>query len=140
MGLRDSWNELGTGGKLLVGVFVGGVVLVVGLVVLVLLAAVIGSFALGMGEEAGATAPQISFATDYDAGSETAEITHDGGDSVEAGDLRIETDDGTVAWDAGDGSVDPGDSTTVDASPGSTVSIVWSSGGESMVLSRTTVE
>jgi len=50
MGVRDSWNELGTGGKVLVGLLVGGGVLVVGLVLLVILAAVVGSFVLGMGE------------------------------------------------------------------------------------------
>lgn len=141
MGVRDSWNELGTGGKILVGLLVGGVVVVVGLVLLVILAAVVGSFVLGVGEtsSAGAT-PQASFTVDYDAASETAEITHDGGDAVPADELSVEAGDRTVAWEDGDGEVSAGDSTAVDAAPGTTVRVVWSGDGESAVLMRATVE
>jgi FlaG/FlaF family flagellin (archaellin) len=141
MGVRDSWNELGTGGKVLVGLLVGGGVLVVGLVLLVILAAVVGSFVLGMGESTSATAtPQVSFTADYDTAGETAEILHDGGDGIPADELSVETGDRTVEWDDADGAVTAGDSTVVDASPGTTVSVVWNGDGESAVLLRTTVE
>ncbi|SFR93432.1 Protein of unknown function [Halomicrobium zhouii] len=141
MGVRDSWNELGTGGKILVGLVVGGVVVVVGLILLLILAAVIGSFVLGMGEPSTATAmPQVTFSVEYDAAAETAEITHDGGDAIPADELSVETGDRTVAWDDGDGEVTAGESVAVDASPGTTVSVVWNGDGESAVLSRTTVE
>ena len=139
MSLRESWDELGTGGKVLIGVAVGGFVLVVGLVLLVILAAVIGSFVLGMGDTAAATSPQISVAVDYDASTETAEVIHEGGDSIEADSLLVETDAGTFEWEDGDGTVTAGDSTTVDASAGTTVRVVWVGGEESAVLAETTV-
>lgn len=139
MGLRDSWNELGTGGKVLVGLAVGGVVLVVGLVVLLILAAVVGSFVLGMGDTAETTMPQASFTVDYDASNETAEITHSGGESIPASGLDVETGERTVEWDDGDGDVTAGDSMTVDANRGTTVRVIWRGDGESAVLSRTTL-
>lgn len=136
MGVRESWNELGTGGKILIGLAVGGVVLVVGIVLLVILAAVLGSFVLGMGEQTAGTAPQMSIVYEYDESSESVEITHDGGDSVEAGDLLIETDDGTVPWEDSDGTVTAGDSTVVDASDGTTVRVVWVGEEETRVLAE----
>lgn len=139
MGVRDSWNELGTGGKVLIGLLVSVVVLVVGIVLLIILAAVIGSFVLGTGDAPdGMSSPQISMSQDYDASSEAVEITHEGGDSVDADKLRIETDERTFEWEDEDGTVEPGDSTVVDASPGTTVRVIWNSGAESMVLFRTT--
>ncbi|MCU4798789.1 type IV pilin N-terminal domain-containing protein [Halobacteria archaeon HArc-gm2] len=112
----------------------------VGLILLIILAAVLGSFVLGMGESSAAATPQASFTVDYDAAGETAEITHDGGDAIPADELSVETGDRTVAWDDGDGEVTAGDSTAVDAAPGTTVSVVWSAHGESAVLMRATVE
>lgn len=140
MGVRESWNELGTGGKVLVGLLVGGVVLVVGLVLLVILAAVLGSFVLGMGEPAAQASPQLSVAFDYDDSTETVEIIHDGGDSVEAADLLIETEDGTFGWEDPDGTVSAGDSTVVDASPGTKVQVVWVGGEETTVLAEMTTQ
>lgn len=116
-------------------------VVVVGLVLLLVLAAVIGSFVLGMGESSSATAtPQATFTAEYDAASETTEISHDGGDAIPANELSAEAGDRTVAWDDGDGTVTAGDSTAVDAAPGTTVSVVWNGDGESAVLMRATVE
>lgn len=139
MGVRDSWNELGTGGKILVGLLVGGVVVVVGLVLLVVLAAVVGSFVLGVGDASQSTTPTASFAFEHDVPNETAEITHDGGDSIPADELSVETDEGTVGWDDEDGTVTVGDSVVVDAARGTTIRVVWSDGSESMVLAQSTV-
>lgn len=140
MGVRESWNELGTGGKVLIGLVVGGTVLVVGLVLLIILAAVLGSFVLGMGDQAAATTPQVSFDGDYDTSGETMEITHTGGESIAATDLHIETDDQVLEWEDEDGTVGAGDSAVVDVSPGTTVRVVWNGEGESAVLFSQTAQ
>ena len=63
MGLRETWNELGTGLQVLVGLGVGAVLLVAAIPIVVVLAAVVGSFVLGVGDPgaAGPEAPQASF-------------------------------------------------------------------------------
>ena len=86
-----------------------GVILMVAITVI--LAAVIASFVLGLGDQAQQNTPQASFSYDYDtsgdddwSGSEEGAlaqnsptgyvtITHDGGDTIEAG--RISISDGT---------------------------------------------
>jgi FlaG/FlaF family flagellin (archaellin) len=50
----------------------------------VILAAVIGTFVLGLGDQVQDTAPQASF--NFDFGTEDVTITHDGGDTIEDGD------------------------------------------------------
>ncbi|MBX0321558.1 type IV pilin N-terminal domain-containing protein [Halomicroarcula sp. F13] len=70
-----------------------GVILMVAITVI--LAAVIASFVLGLGDQAQQTTPQASFAFDYDASAGTASdsgiltITHDGGDTIQAGSLYL---------------------------------------------------
>ncbi|MBX0325366.1 type IV pilin N-terminal domain-containing protein [Halomicroarcula sp. F13] len=61
-----------------------GVVLMVAITVI--LAAVIGSFVLGLGSSTSAT-PQASFTFDYDSGNVT--IAHDGGDTLSKANLKI---------------------------------------------------
>ncbi len=140
MGVRESWNELGTGGKVAVGLVVGGIVLVVGLVLLVVLAAILGSFVLGMGSSAGGAPPAMTPAFDYTASNETLRVTHAGGDAVDADDLLIETDGRTVGWTAEDGTVTAGASTTAEAAPGSTVRLIWTGGDGRQVLGTHDVE
>ena len=60
-----------------------GVILMVAITVI--LAAVIGTFVLGLGDQVQSTAPQASFTFDF-GGSDTVTITHDGGDTIEDGD------------------------------------------------------
>ncbi|QCP92853.1 type IV pilin [Haloarcula marismortui] len=69
-----------------------GVILMVAITVI--LAAVIATFVLGLGDQVSNTAPQASFSTDYDSsgggGSEGAvTITHDGGDSIKGSNLFV---------------------------------------------------
>jgi flagellin-like protein len=67
-----------------------GVILMVAITVI--LAAVIASFVLGLGDQAQQTTPQASFSWNYDeSGSDTGVITltHDGGDSIEAQELYV---------------------------------------------------
>jgi len=53
----------------------------------VILAAVIATFVLGLGDQVSNTAPQASFSTDYDSGAGEVTVTHDGGDSIKASNL-----------------------------------------------------
>jgi flagellin-like protein len=70
-----------------------GVILMVAITVI--LAAVIATFVLGLGQQVSETAPRASFSTDYTDNSgdsnnkDILEFTHDGGDSIEAQFLTI---------------------------------------------------
>jgi flagellin-like protein len=70
-----------------------GVILMVAITVI--LAAVIASFVLGLGDQAQQTTPQASFAWDYDSSAEDVTITHDGGDSIQVQELYVRGDFGT---------------------------------------------
>jgi flagellin-like protein len=73
-----------------------GVILMVAITVI--LAAVIATFVLGLGDQVSNTAPQASFSFDWDGegGTEdTLNVTHDGGDTVKAKNLYVRGDAGT---------------------------------------------
>jgi len=85
-----------------------GVILMVAITVI--LAAVIATFVLGLGEQVGSSAPQATFQFNQDnvtyndsAGNTNAAtqvvITHQGGATIEGEDLRV-TVNGDQAWDA----------------------------------------
>ena len=66
-----------------------GVILMVAITVI--LAAVIGTFVLGLGDQVSQTTPNASFSFDYDrnaTGNDTLEVAHGGGDTVPAGDVN----------------------------------------------------
>ena len=63
-----------------------GVILMVAITVI--LAAVIASFVLGLGDQAQQTTPQASFSFDYE-DTTSLTITHDGGDTIQASELYI---------------------------------------------------
>jgi flagellin-like protein len=63
-----------------------GVILMVAITVI--LAAVIATFVLGLGDQVSERAPQAQFTFDYD-GTDQIDITHDGGDSLDAGELNV---------------------------------------------------
>ena len=67
-----------------------GVILMVAITVI--LAAVIASFVLGLGDQAQQATPQASFSWDYDTSVSNVTITHDGGDSIEAQELYVRGD------------------------------------------------
>ena len=67
-----------------------GVILMVAITVI--LAAVIGTFVLGLGDQVQDTAPQASFNFEFD--TQTATITHDGGDTI-PGNSNITITDGS---------------------------------------------
>ncbi|MDS0280001.1 type IV pilin N-terminal domain-containing protein [Halomicroarcula sp. S1AR25-4] len=75
-----------------------GVILMVAITVI--LAAVIATFVLGLGDSVSNTAPQASFSFDYqDADSDALQITHDGGDTIDGGNLNV-TASGAVTANA----------------------------------------
>ena len=70
-----------------------GVILMVAITVI--LAAVIGTFVLGLGDQVQTTAPNAQFTFNYDAGVGTEgelTVTHDGGDGIDANELYIRGD------------------------------------------------
>lgn len=65
-----------------------GVILMVAITVI--LAAVIGTFVLGLGDQVSQTAPQASFSFQYTNGTQdTLEVTHESGDGIGATELSL---------------------------------------------------
>ncbi|WP_144920859.1 type IV pilin [Halorubrum salsamenti] len=87
-----------------------GVILMVAITVI--LAAVIGTFVLGLGDQLGDTAPQASFTID---GNNTSHvnITKTGGQSIEASDLTISIDGERGTDGFGDGPWESGQQKSV---------------------------
>ena len=134
-----------------------GVILMVAITVI--LAAVIGTFVLGLGQNVQSTAPQASFSFDQD-GNKDVTVSHDGGDTIAYSNIKVTvngntayaTDGGSAFWDK-DGKVNAGDSKTItdfennDDNPtdgldtGDTIRVIWTSdsGENSQVLSKYTV-
>ncbi|WP_416840408.1 type IV pilin [Haloferax sp. DFSO52] len=115
-----------------------GVILMVAITVI--LAAVIGTFVLGLGDQVSETAPQASFSFDYDNSPAKLVITHESGDAIDPARLKIiadsfSTDDwsgsgSAVGTTGGDDNVNAGDTFTYDGGAigdGETVRIVWTS-------------
>jgi flagellin-like protein len=63
-----------------------GVILMVAITVI--LAAVIGTFVLGLGDQVSGSAPQAQFTFEFN-GSTALNITHEGGDAIEADTLNV---------------------------------------------------
>jgi flagellin-like protein len=126
-----------------------GVILVVAITVI--LAAVVGTYALGLGSQVDDAAPQVRFAFDYTAGgtgtancdvsgTESAdgvlEITHDSGSEVpierlglvsSTGDGRV--DDFSNCYSSPPSDVAAGSTSTVSVDADATVRVVWTSTG-----------
>lgn len=103
------------------------VVLFVGLIAATVVgAAVIGTFVLGVGDQAGSDVPQVSFTADSANGQVT--ITHAGGDSIDPERLLVRVDGSESTWASIAGTSDPveaGDELAVDADPGTEVVVVY---------------
>lgn len=129
-----------------------GVILMVAITVI--LAAVIGTFVLGLGDQVGDNAPQASFDFDFE-DNENFSITHEGGDKLQSSNIQIVVGDNTSydnglddnwggdagGWEA-DGSITAGDTVSMEGNgvthDGSTVRVVWSSssGGDSQTIAK----
>ncbi|ADE02056.1 MULTISPECIES: type IV pilin [Haloferax] len=126
-----------------------GVILMVAITVI--LAAVIGTFVLGLGDQVGDTAPQASFTFDYD-GTELT-ITHESGAQIDgdlvtiAGDVNVTDSSDANKWSTlGSDTISAGESVVVQDTDedgfanGDTVRVVWTSesGSNSATLQRWT--
>ncbi|WP_340100241.1 type IV pilin N-terminal domain-containing protein [Salinibaculum salinum] len=122
-----------------------GVILMVAITVI--LAAVIATFVLGLGEQVSDTAPQASFNFDYNEDSDNVEddfstdavdadgnvtATHSGGATINADQLFISNSSERFAWGGDDSEkygasseISSGNSITIAANSGDTVSIIW---------------
>ena len=88
-----------------------GVILMVAITVI--LAAVIGTFVLGLGDQVQTTAPNGNFEFDFDSSAETLEVTHTGGDGILAEEIYLRGDvdsDGDGHWADNSGDLTTGDS------------------------------
>ena len=95
-----------------------GVILMVAITVI--LAAVIGTFVLGLGDQVQTTAPNAQFEFDYSSGSNPSlTITHAGGDGMEPDELYLSGDiaqsGDNANWEGIHSSVRAGSSVMIDA-------------------------
>jgi flagellin-like protein len=97
-------KELLTGDERAVSPVIGVILMVA---ITVILAAVIGTFVLGLGDQVSSSAPQASFSVDnYDASNDEINISHTGGDTLNAQDvtIKVQKNDGTtITASAADG-------------------------------------
>lgn len=103
---------------------------------LVVLAAVVGTFVLGFNNDPSRVTPQASFTFDYESDG-TLTVTHDGGDRIPADQLRIIGDGVSRHWGES-GTVTAGDSVTVQVPADATVRVIWSGpeGEDSATLAK----
>ena len=110
-----------------------GVILMVAITVI--LAAVIATFVLGLGEQISATGPTASFDFEYDedAGGGTGDltVTHTSGNTIEAQNLYLRGDTDHGDWSGSYSKVSAGDSKTISVSSSETIRVVWESDGGS---------
>jgi flagellin-like protein len=108
-----------------------GVILMVAITVI--LAAVIGTFTLGLYEGGNEAAPTVNFDTQYDETNEVLNVTHVHGAVVETNRLSwVVTGDGYSSLDGFPSSrVSPGDKATLEGiASDETVRLVWKTKGE----------
>lgn len=137
MTLREQWRDLDTAVKVIVGLGIGAFLLLALVAVLVVFAAIVGSFVLGVGSTADVpVAPQVEFEVEYGIvdGGPAATVTHDGGDAIDADAVEVRVGDGRAGWPDDDGDVTAGDEVTVPVSPGTTLRVVWLGDDEPAVL------
>jgi len=126
-----------------------GVILMVAITVI--LAAVIATFVLGLGDQVSNTSPQASFSFEWNGASgeeDTLKITHDGGETIQAQNLYVRGTEGSAgdadnadlgeSWDYYDGPTNP----TSEVQAGMTASVdnIGSDGEVSLVWQSSTGE
>ena len=123
----------------------------------VILAAVIGTFVLGLGDQIGDSAPNANWDAEFDSATNETTFTHNGGDSIDRSTLRLSVSgeidfrdgaddhggDGTLT-DPVDDPLTAGSSITAElegeAEDSGTVNLVWESGDRSSILRSIDVE
>ena len=106
-----------------------GVILMVAITVI--LAAVIGTFVLGLGQNVQST-PQASFSFDFDKSNTSVNVTHTGGDRLEEGENAaqvniVSTDGASTDWLDNESTISAGDTQLHGyTNNGTTVRVTWS--------------
>ena len=106
-----------------------GVLLMVAITVI--LAAVIGTFVLGLGDSVSQTSPSASFDYEFNGSNTSVVITHAGGDSLNADQISVGGLDTTWenasrgAWDSG--TISAGSATGENGYDGDEVRVIWES-------------
>ena len=122
-----------------------GVILMVAITVI--LAAVIGTFVLGLGDQVSESAPQASFSFEFDMSNDNVTITHEGGATIDNSTLSVSGDTGVVAYQdsysdiGGDDTISAGEYWSYnDVQNGETIRVVWTNpaGGETNTIARAT--
>ncbi|WP_338737596.1 type IV pilin N-terminal domain-containing protein [Haloplanus salilacus] len=119
-----------------------GVILMVAITVI--LAAVIGTFVLGLGNQVQDTAPQATFSFDFEENTGTYNVTatHDGGDTFTSENTNsLNLSASGESDQAFDLSVSAGDSESIDSVDSeTTVRVIWTSpnGDNTATIARTT--
>lgn len=126
-----------------------GVILMVAITVI--LAAVIATFVLGLGEQVSSTAPQASFGFDYEeisGSNDELTVTHNSGATIDAGELYIRgSSHQNGAWSSGfsqgyndDSEIKAGNELLVEVDSSDTVRVTYepSDGGDSATLGKWT--
>ncbi|WP_158854280.1 type IV pilin [Halorhabdus sp. CUG00001] len=117
-----------------------GVILMVAITVI--LAAVIATFVLGLGEQISSTAPQASFSFDYNDTSDNLTVTHTSGETLDNATVTFKnsnTTNSNVVYGGTGEEISAGDSvkiTNVTQSAGDEVKVIWKepSGDKSATL------
>jgi len=125
-----------------------GVILMVAITVI--LAAVIGTFVLGLGDQVSENAPQASFSFDFsDNGDgfngdpgDNVTITHEGGETLEASNIGVEGDNSSSTLSGSfSGTISAGDSAEFsEVDTGEVIRVIWTnpSGGGTNTIARAT--
>ena len=121
-----------------------GVILMVAITVI--LAAVVGSFVLGLASDVSESGPTAQIDFSYDSENQNVTLTHDGGSSFQSSDVRLAgADDPEAVRSSGnwDGTVRAGDATDpielTNANEGDTLRLIWEGSSSSSVIARSTV-
>ncbi|MFD1641290.1 type IV pilin [Halohasta litorea] len=109
-----------------------GVILMVAITVI--LAAVIGAFVLGLGDQVSNNAPQASFSFEF--ADDNVTVTHNGGDNIPNSTLNVTNSSGGVTF--AEDPVTTGDSVELGYSSGEVIRVIWNNpaGGSSNVLAE----
>ncbi|WP_058367656.1 type IV pilin [Haloparvum sedimenti] len=107
-----------------------GVILMVAITVI--LAAVIGTFVLGLGDSVQQSSPSASFDFEFDTSNDNVTVTHEGGDSIPSAQLNVTKGNGDNWTNRPEftGEVNAGSSatgTSDSAWAGETVRVIWTS-------------
>ena len=118
-----------------------GVILMVAITVI--LAAVVGSFVLGLAGDVSESAPTVQIDFNYNSEEGQVTLTHDGGSSFSSDTVRLTGAGDPIELDGwGNGQVRAGDSVTIDipnAEEGGTLRVIWEGSSSSSVIARSTV-